>query len=141
MMNLRFVRLMVAMVLMAAGAHAQTQTDGTVLVRAAYVRLAGEARKGHTALALTKQPMEWRAGDVVLIPDDVAAHGDTVTHGRAMTDSGEVRTIESVDGERVHLSSPLERDHMGLGDASNVATSERLPIVINLSRILVIRER
>lgn len=69
-----------------------------------------QARAGDTQLTLTSMPQGWQIDDQLVITGTVV--GDPR--------SDEIRTINQVDGNRIALNAPLERDHTAPMEDLNV---------------------
>jgi G8 domain len=99
-----------------------------------WLKLGASAKKGDTAVVLSESVTGWKVGDRVLI---TATQGlDTVSGTRRPGAQNphqvntEVRTVKKIDGPRVTLDVPLERDHRGTGEYRGA--------VANLSRNVIV---
>src|SRR5262249_14278311 len=89
----------------------------------AWVKLGATAKKEDATVTLAEPVQGWRAGDRVIL---TATQRDY----RVKTPFTEERLIKSIDGTRLALDSPLEREHLGDGEYRGE--------VANLSRNVVI---
>ncbi len=98
--------------------HGTAQIHGAE--KTPFVELARLARRGDRTLILADTPSNWRAGDRIVL-------AGTDRFGK----QNEERQIESVDGNRITLDSPLRYNHVGPRD-------DLLPHVANLTRNAII---
>ncbi|HZT80964.1 MAG TPA: G8 domain-containing protein, partial [Gemmataceae bacterium] len=92
-----------------------------------WVKLGATARAGDRAVTLAEAITGWRAGDRVIITATKLTY-DIGQDGRRR--STEERVIQAIDGTKVTLDKPLEREHLGTGEYRGE--------VANLSRNVVV---
>ena len=107
-----------------------------------FIRLAQEPLAGDITLSLEHPPTGWQVGDHIIIPDTRHIDPETETY----KPQWEEHTIQSITGQTVMLTAPLQFDHPGARDADAARTptvlpdgTRLLPHVGNLSRNVVIR--
>lgn len=106
-------------------------------------RLLLQARAGDTQLGFYGQaPAGWKAGDTIILPDTRQVPGalvDDVLNGvpGAFEGQWEEAVIQSIEGNKVILTAPLQYDHLGAFNGDGVA--EQLPHVAVLDRNVVVR--
>jgi|GEM_PF-1326992 len=96
---------------------------------ASYIRLAQEPLAGDRVLVLESEPLNWRPGDELVLPDTQSDWNRTRV---------EELIIESVDGNRVTLTQPLAHSHLGPRSSAG-GDPLVLPHIGNLSRNVVVR--
>jgi hypothetical protein len=105
--------------------------NGTVRLTAdevtPYVRLGQPAYSGFTWIDLATNPVGWKVGDEVELPD---------TYGYAPFAQREVRKIAALRNGAVILDVPLEHDHAGAIEDDG---TRHLPHMVNLTRRSVLR--
>ncbi len=102
-----------------------------------FSRLAGELSAGATTMTMSDDLSGWVAGDRVIVPDSHQMADPNWTNPQGWQPQWEERTVQSVSGRVVTLTSPLTYSHPGARDASGVMRF--LPHVGNLGRSIVVR--
>src|SRR5262245_7260746 len=77
-----------------------------------WVKLGATAKAGDTTVTLDEAVQGWQVGDRVIVTA-TGRHEDTGRPKAALT---EERLIQGIDGTRLILDKPLEKDHLGGGD-------------------------
>src|SRR5439155_2983483 len=88
-----------------------------------WIKLGATAKKGDAAVTLAEPVRGWRTGDRVLV---TATQRDDRDKGLLT----EERLVKAVDGTKLTLDRPLEREHLGTGDYRGE--------VANLSRNVIV---
>ncbi len=104
-----------------------------------FLRFAVESLAGESTLQLESEPIGWRPGDRLLIPD---TRQHAFRKNETFTSQAEEVIIERLEGAMVHLTEALVYDHKGPRDVEgNVGPIERtmLPHVGNLTRNIILR--
>lgn len=123
-------------------AHGQEKTG--------WLRLAVEPLKGDMTLLLDSAPINWRAGDRLVIPDTRQTpleYQQSTLPLVPIVMQIEEMVIASVDGALVTLTEPLKYDHLGARDSDDQQVTETwdgrtfklFPHVGNLTRNVVLR--
>jgi hypothetical protein len=92
-----------------------------------WVKLGATAKAGDSAVTLAEAVTGWHPGDRVIATATKLTYDNGQAGGRRST---EERVVRAVDGARVTLDRPLEREHVGTGDYRGE--------VANLSRNVVV---
>jgi hypothetical protein len=93
----------------------------------AWVKLGATAKAGDSTVTLAEAVTGWRVGDRVIVTATKLTNDIGDRRGRHST---EERVITAIDGAKVTLDRPLEREHLGTGDYRGE--------VANLSRNVVV---
>jgi len=93
----------------------------------AWVKLGATAKTGDSSVTLAEAVTGWRPGDRVIVTATKLTHDIGQNGGKLST---EERLITRIEGTRVTLDKPLEREHLGTGDYRGE--------VANLSRNVVV---
>jgi hypothetical protein len=92
-----------------------------------WVKLGATARAGDTTVTLAEAVTGWHAGDRVIATPTKLTHNIGMYGGPHST---EERVVKAMDGLKVTLDKPLEREHLGAGEYRGE--------VANLSRNVVV---
>jgi hypothetical protein len=92
-----------------------------------WVKLGATAKAGDSTVSLSEPVAGWRAGDRVIVTATKLTNDNGERGGRYST---EERVIKAIDGTKLTLDAPLEREHRVSGDYRGE--------VANLSRNLVV---
>jgi hypothetical protein len=103
--------------------------------RTPFVGLAAEARSGQMVLTLNAEPVGWRAGDRLVLPDTRHLRDSEI--GARYVPQWEESIVAGVSGPTVTLVEPLAFDHLGARNPDGEL--QLLPHVANLTRSIVIR--
>jgi len=93
----------------------------------AWVKLGATTKAADSTVTLAEAVTGWRAGDKVIVTATKLTHDIGQDGGRLST---EERTVKAIDGTKLTLDKPLEREHLGSGDYRGE--------VANLSRNVVV---
>ncbi len=108
-----------------------------------WFRLLNQARAGDTQLKFYPQvPAGWKVGDTIILPDTrqvPSTLADDVKNKVPGVFEGqwEKAVIQSIDGDTITLTAPLQYDHIGARNGDGIL--EVLPHVALLTRNIVIR--
>lgn len=107
-----------------------------------FVRVAAEPLKGQNVLALS-EPVNWRPGDSVFIPDTRQLKFAEHTPRENLTDQRDVAKVRGLIGDKkwVLLDRPLQHDHFGWHDEDGRLNERFLPHVFTTSRNISIRSQ
>jgi hypothetical protein len=95
-----------------------------------WVKLAVTAKKGDDAVTLAEEVRGWRAGDRIIITDTQGVPSNRRKPPLGLGFIAEERTIKSIEGTQLALSSALDNEHQG-ADGQHVE-------VANLSRNVIV---